>query len=244
MNGRSNPGFRARDPRCAGFTIVELLAIIVIVGLLVALALPAVAGSKSRTRIAQCASNLKQLASAMQIYGSDYDNRLPSGGGFWLWDVPYLTGELILQRGATRDNFYCPGFPEQNYDPHWNFSVNTNTMTGYRVTGYAYTFPNAASLIATNVNTTLAPPVGVAPATRVLMADATISGYGQNNEANRTVNRYADIIGGSVIPHRTPHLVGLMPIGGNVAMLDGHVEWRPFQDMHVRTQGSSPVFWW
>jgi prepilin-type processing-associated H-X9-DG protein len=37
-----------------------------------------------------------------------------------------------------------------------------------------------------------------------------------------------------------------LPAGGNVGMLDGHVEWRVFPQMHVRTpQGSgTPVFWW
>jgi prepilin-type processing-associated H-X9-DG protein len=37
-----------------------------------------------------------------------------------------------------------------------------------------------------------------------------------------------------------------IPSGGNVAMLDGHVEWRPFASMLPRVPGASPtpVFWW
>ncbi len=44
--------------------------------------------------------------------------------------------------------------------------------------------------------------------------------------------------------HRTSHMAGFLPAGGNLAMLDGHVEWRKFDDMHVRAAGSGPVFWW
>jgi prepilin-type processing-associated H-X9-DG protein len=41
------------------------------------------------------------------------------------------------------------------------------------------------------------------------------------------------------------HLDRRFPAGGNLAMLDGHVEWRKFEDTTARTSsGSSPVFWW
>jgi prepilin-type processing-associated H-X9-DG protein len=33
-----------------------------------------------------------------------------------------------------------------------------------------------------------------------------------------------------------------LPIGGNVGMLDGHVEWRPFSQFQVRTSG--PLFFY
>jgi prepilin-type processing-associated H-X9-DG protein len=41
-------------------------------------------------------------------------------------------------------------------------------------------------------------------------------------------------------------MAGKVPAGGNVGMLDSHVEWRKFQQMLPRTDPSSgaPVFWW
>jgi prepilin-type processing-associated H-X9-DG protein len=37
----------------------------------------------------------------------------------------------------------------------------------------------------------------------------------------------------------------LIPLGGNVGMLDGHVEWRDFTNMLPRAGGSgSPYFFW
>ncbi len=33
------------------------------------------------------------------------------------------------------------------------------------------------------------------------------------------------------------------PYGGNIGMLDGHVEWRPFDDMEER-YNTNPCFFW
>ena len=55
---------------------------------------------------------------------------------------------------------------------------------------------------------------------------------------------YTGIKGGWAELHRTAHLSGAIPAGGNVVMLDSHVEWRKFYRMFPRTSGGVPVFWW
>jgi prepilin-type processing-associated H-X9-DG protein len=51
-------------------------------------------------------------------------------------------------------------------------------------------------------------------------------------------------MGGWIKPHSTAHLVGKIPAGGNLLMLDGHGEWRKFPAMTIRTDGTDPAFWW
>src|SRR5438552_2816387 len=73
-------GARNRKPR-SGFTIIELLAMIAIIGVLLALLLPAVQQARQSARRIQCKSNLKQLMLGMQNYETSH-SIFPTNYGF------------------------------------------------------------------------------------------------------------------------------------------------------------------
>jgi len=63
-----------------GFTLIELLVVIAIIAILAAILFPVFAQAREAARKASCQSNLKQLGSAILMYASDYDQKLPSSG--------------------------------------------------------------------------------------------------------------------------------------------------------------------
>src|SRR5207248_7294948 len=58
------------------FTLIELLAVIAVIGVLAALMLPAVSTAKSYAQRTHCLSNLKQLQVAWLNYAHDNNDRL------------------------------------------------------------------------------------------------------------------------------------------------------------------------
>jgi prepilin-type N-terminal cleavage/methylation domain-containing protein len=62
-----------------GFTLVELLVVIVTIAILAALLLPALASAKEKSKGIACLSNLKQLGIAMRAYADDNSGNIPFG---------------------------------------------------------------------------------------------------------------------------------------------------------------------
>jgi prepilin-type N-terminal cleavage/methylation domain-containing protein/prepilin-type processing-associated H-X9-DG protein len=78
-----DPSEKSRTPH-SGFTLVELLVVITIIGVLIALLLPAVQAAREASRKLQCNNQLKQMALA-SLQHEQSNGFLPSGGWSWVW---------------------------------------------------------------------------------------------------------------------------------------------------------------
>jgi len=65
----------------SGFTLVELLVVISIIGILVAMMIPAVQAAREAARRAQCSNNLKQLSLGMLNYNDAHGTFCPGSAG-------------------------------------------------------------------------------------------------------------------------------------------------------------------
>jgi prepilin-type N-terminal cleavage/methylation domain-containing protein/prepilin-type processing-associated H-X9-DG protein len=61
-----------------GFTLIELLVVIAIIALIAAILFPVFAQVREKARQSSCASNLKQLGTALAMYAQDHDETLPA----------------------------------------------------------------------------------------------------------------------------------------------------------------------
>lgn len=105
-----------------GFTLVELLVVITIIGILISLLLPAVQAAREAARRAQCGNNLKQIGLAALNHENAH-GFFPSCGWGWAWVgdpdrgfgktqpggwvyniLPYMEQEALHQLGAGKSD--------------------------------------------------------------------------------------------------------------------------------------------
>lgn len=82
-----------------GFTLVELLVVIGIIGVLVAILLPALSRARKSAATIKCAASLKQLGNAMLMYTQDNKGYLPAPNITYDYNI----GSLVFDYGAGSD---------------------------------------------------------------------------------------------------------------------------------------------
>ena len=100
-----------RQRRERGFSFVELLLVIAIIAILSGILFPVFAQVRQAAQKTTCASNLRQLGPALQLYVNDYDDHWPS-----VWDGEWNSraGEQLNWAAAVlpyvkdRRVFKCP----------------------------------------------------------------------------------------------------------------------------------------
>ncbi len=130
-----------------GFTLVEVLVVVAILGVLAGLILPALASSKQYARRMECLNNLRQLAVAAQLYANNYGGSYPSAyyrenrnGSVYnhAWDYTTINGGgtpesvlpgILWQGERAGKVLQCPcyrGPANWLSDPHTGYNYNTS----------------------------------------------------------------------------------------------------------------------
>lgn len=131
---------RGHPDRASGFTIVELLVVIMIIGVLVALLLPAVQAAREVGRRSQCGNNLRQLGLALQRYHESYACFPPGGIGFGWCRYPEYGDPHVLNRNGLV--LLLPYLEQEALHAKMDSSqCNANIMSGAGCTGCE---PNAS----------------------------------------------------------------------------------------------------
>jgi len=140
-----------------GFTLVELLVVVTIIGILIALLLPAVQSARETARQAHCANNMKQLALAVHAHAQNHGSFPPgvpvcssvtwstggtqtNSGAFcqgpcWLANILHEMGESTLGEWAhfTMIHQWCAADDLEHGVPHRKFpDGHTHGSYGHR----------------------------------------------------------------------------------------------------------------
>jgi len=143
-----------------GFSLIELLIVVAIIGILASLLLPVFAAVRQKSRTAVCQSNLRQIAAAFELYLQDWDDCYPNTGNaflwmgrFWRWPLnPYLAlqaepvpGDPLRSVGNGANILLCPS--------------DSNAPESYDSTSYAYSMAFYVAPTSINAMTTFADTV-------------------------------------------------------------------------------------
>ena len=87
-------------PRYNGFTLIEMLVVVAIIGVLAAVTFPVLATARKKAWQTTCSSNQRQLVLAIHSFAQDHEELLPSTATVWK-DTNIDPGILLCQAGGA-----------------------------------------------------------------------------------------------------------------------------------------------
>jgi prepilin-type N-terminal cleavage/methylation domain-containing protein/prepilin-type processing-associated H-X9-DG protein len=119
-----------------GFTLVEILVVLVIILVLAGILFPVFATAKKKANQTKCMSQLRQISMAIQMYSGDHDDMPPMGGYEVL--TPEQAGttpkirvhwqDVLTQRGylGSWETLICPSATSRDY--RYSYGANRHVM--------------------------------------------------------------------------------------------------------------------
>ncbi len=243
------PYFRFR-----GFTLIEFLVVIVIVGIVAGIIIPVLGKVRESTECVDCANNMRQIHSALMLYAADHNQYFPPISSQWppgsvsdhkcawqwaIWTYAgyeddaydlavngWFCGEVRGKFSASNNIFQCKSSMRE-FKPVPNASVRTSgTCYGLNTGPIQSHVPSGTTF---DAQVTVPMPlayVEVPPKTVMLLESAfyCATQWGYLSEW------------------------GLLPHNGatNIVFYDGHVEnwpWEKFQERGLDDLGKKTTFW-
>lgn len=211
MTRHETRGRCGKAARWAGFTLVELLVVVAIIGVLAALLMPALQQARRAAYASTCMGNLRQNTAAWHMYLDDNAGYFPYFGSYtWLLyiygggDGTWTKAEHPAKARPLRpylgidESFHCPADVGSFGDPP-SYEVVGNSYPWNAVLGRLYGFQR--SLHGINVNKVRNPSLTV-----LVMEDPVL--------------RYWYGYPGAIHWHYRGKTQGL------IGFVDGHVDWR------------------
>lgn len=224
--------------RRLGFTLLELLTVIVIMMILVTLLLPVLGRARYHAKVVLCVSNLRQWTVALASYAETNNGQFPTaeapGCGRNAWDIPNeVYHELRRGQGLDHELFQCPLTRHRTEAEFLVLSAYATIGYGYWVQRLAADWPpdNVAGPKSVTDNARLGNP---------MVADSVVLDPGTLIPCTSPVAGYDWTYG-------VPHAYGGNWLSLSHAYADGRVElipWQPWQRCWPRFTSCNADNWY
>ncbi len=230
----------SKAPLDQGFTLVEVLIVIGVIGVLSAMLFAAVGGAKERARRITCLNNLKQFIAASHLHAMDSEEKLlfgldnnngpgsqstTAGINSHTINLSDETMKAVYLASGNTNILYCPGFAHGRIAPHtdaYGYAIGYNYLGGHKfsTTNFAQ-YPGWTS--PQRITEDGALPL-IADANHWATRDGwTIAPHGARGPAKEGGGFFVDTGG---MPSES-----IGALGGNVGTLDGSVRWKTIKDL-------------
>ena len=213
----------------SGFTLVELLVVITIIGILIALLLPAVQAAREAARRMQCQNNLKQIGLALQNYHTAVKSFPP--GNLWYEDREHCWTTMILpylEQQALFDKY--------DFSVRWDHADNDEVTT---VNVAVYRCPSASRLYKAigdyggqNGSTLSGVPWGWG-VTQAMASGMLLNVH--HNHSNQDIARYHDVVSISDVRDGTSNTIIVCEDAGRTEAQAGR--WADGQQVYMMDHG-------
>ena len=235
---------KGRLIKSSGFTLVELMVVISIIGILTALLLPSISGSRSLATRTACINNLRQIILAAQSYAhddrqgaltaafKDDDNDLNNLYSSYMQNLKVFScpaGRQIIRSNAYLKNPFTDetvltdlyeisdrrgGFGS-GYEPFGFMNFNGTESTEFSVRGFSFTSPGIKKTLNSVSNYARRSEVFGLKGTSVSPSQIWLIVDADSGGGGNRIQNYPD----SADNHGS--------LGGNVSKCDESVDWVP-----------------